>query len=124
MSLSRVRTALVTGATGTIGKEIARSLVNRGFHVIAPVRDRVKGQTLMNELNARSSNMSINQSNQGSLLIEDLDLTSKESIRSLAARLSQSIKQLDVLINNAVYSPPKREVTKEGIEMQFAVNVS
>lgn len=107
--------AVLTGITGTIGKEIARGLVTQGWKVIAPVRDQAKGQQVVKEL--------VKDQSKGSIVLEELDTTSKQSIKDLADRLAKSVDHIDVLINNAAASPPKRELTKEGIEMQLSANV-
>jgi NAD(P)-dependent dehydrogenase (short-subunit alcohol dehydrogenase family) len=52
-----------------------------------------------------------------------LDLASLDSIAVFAARLRDSLGSLDVLINNAgVMTPPTRQVTSDGFELQFGTN--
>jgi NAD(P)-dependent dehydrogenase (short-subunit alcohol dehydrogenase family) len=50
------------------------------------------------------------------------DLSSQTSIRQAAGYLRGRYPRLHVLINNAGVIPPRREVTVDGLEMQFAVN--
>ena len=50
------------------------------------------------------------------------DLSSQSSIRQAAGYLQSQYPQLHVLINNAGVIPRQREVTVDGLEMQFAVN--
>jgi NAD(P)-dependent dehydrogenase (short-subunit alcohol dehydrogenase family) len=50
------------------------------------------------------------------------DLSSQASIREAAAHLKARYPRLHVLINNAGVIPRMREVTVDGLEMQFAVN--
>jgi NAD(P)-dependent dehydrogenase (short-subunit alcohol dehydrogenase family) len=53
-----------------------------------------------------------------------LDLSSLSSIHTSAARFLEKEERLDVLFCNAgVMVPDRREVTKEGYDMQFGVNV-
>lgn len=53
-----------------------------------------------------------------------LDLSSLSSIHTSAAEFLEKEERLDVLFCNAgVMIPDRREVTKEGYDMQFGVNV-
>jgi len=47
--------ALVTGATGGIGKEIARGLVGAGTHVIVGARTPSRGEATAEELSAHAA---------------------------------------------------------------------
>ncbi|GLZ23308.1 dehydrogenase [Burkholderia plantarii] len=52
-----------------------------------------------------------------------LDLASLESIKAFGESLRSSRDSLDLLINNAaVMTPPKRQVTSDGFELQFGTN--
>lgn len=52
-----------------------------------------------------------------------LDLTRYDSIKSAAAKINESVKKIDVLINNAgVMALNDYTVTPEGIEAQFGAN--
>ena len=51
-----------------------------------------------------------------------LDLASQKSIIAAASEISDSIKKLDILINNAASMTPKRAWTQEQIELQFGTN--
>lgn len=75
-------TALVTGATSGIGKEIARLLIAQGWSVLVGARDTERGAQTARELG-------------GQLL--QLDVTDAASIGAAAA----AVPELDVLINNA-----------------------
>jgi NAD(P)-dependent dehydrogenase (short-subunit alcohol dehydrogenase family) len=50
------------------------------------------------------------------------DLSSQASIRRAASEIQRRYPELQVLINNAGIIPQRREVTVDGLEMQFAVN--
>lgn len=105
------RRVLVTGATGAIGKAIARGLGRQAdveLRVVA--RDGQKGERLVRELSVAGAPAAL----------ELCDLSRKASVRELAARLAGP---LHVLVNNAAIAPPERGETPEGIELQLATNV-
>jgi NAD(P)-dependent dehydrogenase (short-subunit alcohol dehydrogenase family) len=55
--------------------------------------------------------------------LQELDLTSLDSIRKAADQLRADYPRIDLLINNAgVMYVPTRETTKDGFEMQFGTN--
>lgn len=92
------RTAIVTGAAGGIGLEIARGLAAAGFRVIAGCRDAKKATV-----------------GEGATL----DLARLSSVRAFAARVTDPI---DVLVCNAAVWPGPRRRTADGFELAFGVN--
>jgi NAD(P)-dependent dehydrogenase (short-subunit alcohol dehydrogenase family) len=110
----RGRTAVVTG-TGGLGFEDALALARAGATVIVAGRDPSKGAAAVDRIrqNVPHANVSF----------DVLDLASLDSIAVFAARLRDSLGSLDVLINNAgVMTPPTRQVTSDGFELQFGTN--
>lgn len=108
----RARTALVTGATGSIGQAIAAGLAAvPETELIVVGRDPVKVARLVSDLAKQSSR---------AVRGEIADLASLDSIRALARRCDGP---LDVLINNAAVAPPRRQQTEAGIELVLATNV-
>ena len=106
------KTAMITGATGAIGKAIARQMAGHGFEVTLIARDEIQAKKAVDEIIAATGNRDVN------FLIADL--SRKSEIIKLAENWSGP---LDVLINNAAATPRRLEKTPEGIEMQFATNV-
>ncbi len=107
-----MKTAVITGSTGAIGQAIARQMAEKKYRVIMVCRNREKAETTIQDIVNRTANREV------SYLLADL------SDEAAIAGLSSSIAgPVDVLINNAATTPKIREVTKEGLEMQFAVNV-
>jgi NAD(P)-dependent dehydrogenase (short-subunit alcohol dehydrogenase family) len=100
-------TALVTGSTGGIGKEIARGLVRLGYDVILGVRDPVRGEQVRAEL--------------GAWRVLPLDVSSVRSIRAAAEAFPA--ERLDVLVNNAGAWFSDRRTSADGVELTFATNV-
>jgi NAD(P)-dependent dehydrogenase (short-subunit alcohol dehydrogenase family) len=106
--------ALVTGATGAIGKAIARQLLATGdYRVMMVVKDEEKAEKVINDIRRQTG-----YDDDISYAVADLSV--KKQILELAANLHEPVH---VLVNNAAATPRKRTVTAEGIEMQFAANV-
>lgn len=107
------RLALVTGATGAIGKAIALEIAQQpGYQVVLLCRDPDKADKAVSEIIEHSSNQRVSR--------EVVDVSSKESIDAVARRLQSPVH---VLVNNAAVTPRQRQETPEGIELQFATNV-
>lgn len=107
------RVALITGATGAIGRAIAEQIAAcPGYEVILLGRDADRTQAAVAEIKRRTRNPRVR--------FELVDLARQESIAALAARWSGPVH---VLINNAAITPRSREENPEGIELQFATNV-
>ena len=102
------RTALVTGATGGIGLEIARALAAGGARVILPARNRAKGESVAATL-AHSR-------------VADLDLARLDSVEAFVASLDESI---DLCVLNAgvvLLGDRTRHVTDDGYELHWQTN--
>jgi len=55
--------------------------------------------------------------------VRDLDLASLASVRSFAEGMVGGGRPIGILVNNAgVMAPPRRVVSGDGFELQFAVN--
>lgn len=76
--------AVVTGATGGIGLEIARQLIAAGATVHVGARDATRGQTVVDDLGEHARLLA-------------LDVTDAASVTAAAA----SVDALDALVNNA-----------------------
>ena len=104
---------LVTGATGAIGKAIARQLAAAPHsEVVLLCRGRHKAELAVQDIIDSTGNPKVN--------FQLADLGRQHQIRELAKRWTGP---LHVLINNAACTPRSRQETPEGIEMQFATNV-
>lgn len=114
MQSQKGRTFLITG-TGGLGFEDALALVRAGGDVIIAGRNPTKGAEAVRRIKEKEP--------QASVTLEIVDLASLASIEVLAKRLKETRDHIDVLINNAgVMTPPKRETTKDGFELQFGTN--
>jgi len=104
---------LVTGATGAIGKAIARQLAAKpNAEVVLVCRNQGKAEQAVTEITEATGNPRVR--------FELADLSRHKDIQKLAKHWTGP---LHVLINNAACTPRTRQETPEGIEMQFATNV-
>ncbi len=87
------KTIVITGANTGIGKETALDLAKRGARVIMACRDMVKAEEAAAFVRKESGN--------GNVFVEELDLSSLESVRRCADRLNANEERIDVLLNNA-----------------------
>lgn len=108
-----MKTALITGANAGIGLATAKSLARRGFNLILLCRNKAKGEE------ALATVKRINPAVTVELLLADL--TDMDSVRRAAQQVSRTHKKLDVLINNAGYSPDRMEFINN-IEKSFYAN--
>ena len=112
------RTAVVTGANTGLGLETAAALAAHGAHVVLAVRNLDKGKDAIQEIEAR-----IGAAGPGATLtLQELDLTSLDSIRAAADELRSHHDRIDLLINNAGVMFTPRSTTKDGFELQFGTN--
>ena len=109
------RRAVVTGASDGMGLGIAAHLAAAGAEVLMPVRNRAKGEAAVAK---------IHQSTPGAhLSLHDLDLASLASVAALGATLRAEGRPIHLLINNAgVMTPPERQTTTDGFELQLGSN--
>ena len=108
------RVVLITGANSGIGKETAAGLAAEGATVVVTARDAAKGEAAAAEIRERVPGAEVE--------LEDLDLASFDSIRSMAGRVLDRHEQLHVLVNNAGLVLRHRSETAEGFETTFGVN--
>lgn len=110
------KTILITGATQGIGKETAIALAKQGHHVIIHGRDRVKLQTVSDEIKTATGNNNVDTITA--------DLFSLTDIKRMTDELKNRYSRLDVLINNAgAFLNKDRETTKDGLEKTITLNL-
>jgi len=114
MPSQKGRTILITG-TGGLGFEDALALAQAGGDVIIAGRNPAKGAEALRRIKERSP--------RASVALEIVDLGDLASVEALVKRLKETRGHIDVLINNAgVMTPPTRQTTKDGFELQFGTN--
>jgi NAD(P)-dependent dehydrogenase (short-subunit alcohol dehydrogenase family) len=111
----RGRFAVVTGANSGLGFGLAKRLSAAGADVMMAIRDRVKGEQAIAEIRRELP--------EAKLSIRQLDLSSLPSVAALGEELTAEGRPIDILINNAgVMTPPQRQQTSDGFELQFGTN--
>ncbi len=110
----RGRTAIVTG-TGGLGFQDALALARAGATVIIAGRNLRKGEQAVERIARLVPGAAVS--------FAELDLARLDSINLFADQMRSSLGSLDILINNAaVMTPPQRELTGDGFELQFGTN--
>jgi NAD(P)-dependent dehydrogenase (short-subunit alcohol dehydrogenase family) len=107
------RVCVITGANRGIGRATAEGLARMGARAVLVCRRKEDGDAVSREIAVQA---------RVAPDVVPADLSSQVSIRQAAGYIRDRYSSLHVLINNAGVIPPQREVTVDGLEMQFAVN--
>jgi NAD(P)-dependent dehydrogenase (short-subunit alcohol dehydrogenase family) len=105
---------IVTGPTSGLGKETLRILSKKNATVIMAARDIKRAESVKNEM--------LSQNKNGKIDIQELDLSSLESINNFSEAIKKKYKVIDVLINNAGIMACPYSKTKDGFEIQMGTN--
>jgi NAD(P)-dependent dehydrogenase (short-subunit alcohol dehydrogenase family) len=108
--------AVVTGASSGFGLLTTLELARRGFHVIATMRDTIKGSALLEKASKNGCHEFIQ--------IYELDVTSEVSVHSFQTFI-ESVGRIDLLVNNAGYAGAGfvEEIPIAEYRKQFETNV-
>ncbi|PRZ40895.1 NAD(P)-dependent dehydrogenase (short-subunit alcohol dehydrogenase family) [Antricoccus suffuscus] len=107
--------AVVTGASDGMGFGIATRLAAAGAEVILPVRNSRKGEVALGMIRRNVPEADVS--------LRELDLASLASVAAFANVLRDEDRPIHLLINNAgVMTPPERQATADGYELQFGTN--
>lgn len=106
--------AVITGATGGVGLEIAKDLARAGYDIIVGARSERRGAEAVTAIRSVATHpASIQQS--------PLDLASLASIGAFASALPDA--PIHRLVLNAGVMLTNRKETEDGFEMMFGTNV-
>jgi len=108
------RTAVVTGANTGLGYETAAALAAKGAHVVLAVRNLDKGKAAADLIARRTPGADVT--------LQQLDLTSLDSVREASDQLHNALDRVDLLVNNAGVMFTPKGTTKDGFELQFGTN--
>ena len=110
------RTALITGSTDGVGRCVALRLGEAGAMVFVHGRDPERGAETVDRIRVKGGKASFHPADLGSLA----------EVRGLAEAIGQETSKLDLLINNAGIGTAgpesRRQISKDGHELRFAVN--
>ncbi len=106
---------LVTGSTDGIGKHTAEMLIKDGATVLLHGRN-------LKKLHSTQENL-LHKYPNAKLKIYCRDISTIDDTKALAHDIMNDNPRLDALINNAGIFTSKYEITKDGLESTFAVNV-
>ena len=109
------RVALVTGASGGLGAQFAKTLSRAGAAVVLASRRMDKLKALRAQIEAEG----------GAAHVVELDVTDHASIKSAVAHAETEVGPIDVLINNSGVSTTQRlqDVAEDDYDFIFNTNV-
>ena len=114
MNESSTKVSLITGATSGIGAATALKVARTGATVVIVGRKARRCIHQVSKIRRRVPGAHVDYF--------VADLSSQEQVRRLAAEFAARYPRLDILINNAGAYFAKREVSVDGLEMNFALN--
>lgn len=116
MAKANGKTALVTGSTDGVGREVAQRLGREGWRLLVHGRDRERGKEVVAAIEKAG----------GAAEFIAADLSALAEVRRLAEAVQKTMRRLDLLINNAGIGSggPQgvRQESADGYELRFAVN--
>ncbi len=110
------RVAVVTGATSGIGRGVALALARRRATVVLVGRTETRCVAAAAAIAAESENSEVYP-------IPITDLALKSEVGRIATLLTERYPRIHLLVNNAGGYFHRRELTAEGLERTFALNV-
>lgn len=112
------KTILITGSTDGLGKLIAKHIAEQSAVVLLHGRNKAKGKKVLNELMKSTGNKKLKYYNG--------DYSSLSEVSELGDKLLKDYDHIDIIINNVGIgkgrSDNKRELSKDDVELRFAVN--
>ena len=109
------RVAFITGASGGLGAQFARTLAGAGAAVVLASRRLEKLKELRAEI----------EGSGGDAHVVELDVTDHDSIKSAVAHAETEVGSIDILVNNSGVSTTQRlqDVSPEDYDFVFDTNV-
>ena len=108
------RVALVTGASGGLGAQFAKTLSRAGSAVVLASRRMDKLKALRAQIEAEG----------GAAHVVELDVLDHQSIKAAVAHAETEVGPIDILINNSGVSNTQRLQDVEGADYDFIFNTN
>jgi len=109
------KTAVITGASGGIGRGLVHEFVAEGVNVVLASRDE-----------AQCKDVAASSPGPGGTLVVATDVTDRASVEALAERAQAEFGPVEVLVNNAggvAYPRPFLEKPQEELEWELDLNI-
>lgn len=107
--------AVLTGGSDGIGLRIATRLAVAGAELVLPVRNPAKGEATIENIKRAAPSAAVT--------IRTMDLSSLASVAAFGGVMRADGAPIHLLVNNAgVMTPPARQTTSDGFELQFGTN--
>lgn len=117
-SSARNITVLITGSTQGLGRHVALDLAGKGATLLLHGGDRGRLDEVAAEVRVTAPDVPVRT--------YLADLADLDQVRAMAARVLDAESRLDVLVNNVAIGfgtdHVRREVSRQGHELRFAVN--
>ncbi|WP_315780615.1 glucose 1-dehydrogenase [Bradyrhizobium sp. SZCCHNPS1003] len=110
----RGKVAIVTGGNGGIGLGMARGLADAGADIAVVARNEAKSQAAVADLAARGVNA----------IAVTADVSNKDDVTAMVARVTGELGRIDILINNAGMSIRKPPHVLELEEWQQVIDTN
>jgi NAD(P)-dependent dehydrogenase (short-subunit alcohol dehydrogenase family) len=107
------KVAVVTGATGGMGRIIAAGLVRAGAHVITVARDPARADALRARIGSPAENR---------LDVIPGDLSRRADVVTAAKTIADRYDRIHILVNNAGAHYSEHRVSADGIERHIALD--
>jgi NAD(P)-dependent dehydrogenase (short-subunit alcohol dehydrogenase family) len=105
-----MKTVVITGATSGLGEAAAITFAQKGWRVIVVGRDATRGQAVVTRAGKNAELVTGN-------------LFTVMGVKALATELRRRAPSIDLLFNGAGGTFGKKELTQDGLEKTFALNV-
>ena len=108
------KTVFITGSNSGLGYYTAKALAEKNANVLIACRTLEKANSAIDKLKLLNP--------KGKFTPIELDLSDLNNVSEIGLKISSEFENLDLLINNAGIMHPPKTLSKQGFEIQFAVN--
>ena len=118
MNVLNNKNCLITGATGGLGQEIAKTLIQNNCNLFLTAQNKKRLQKLKDDLDC----INVNKSR---IIYCEGDITKQNQIKKIITKVRRDFHHIDILINCAgiFHSKPISQSTIEDFDKIFGVNI-